>query len=256
MKDLGKKIKSLIIATIALLICWQLLSMAINKVFLPGPIQSFIAFGKELSKGSLVKHGFVSLYRVLASMIISFALALPLGIYMGRNAKADRLLTPITYILYPIPKVVFLPIIVVLFGLGNFPKIFLITLVLFFQLLVVVRDASKSIEDDYVNSAKALGMNNRMILRHIIFPLCIPQAITSLRVGIGTAIAILFFSETFASMNGLGYYISDMMSRRNYDNMFAGIIAMTLLGLGLYGILYVIEDIQTKWQEDSHRVTF
>ena len=256
MKDLGKKIKSLLIATIALLICWQLLSLAINKVFFPGPIKSFAAFGRELAKGSLFKHGLVSLYRILASMIISFALALPLGIYIGRNAKADRILTPITYILYPLPKVVFLPIIVVLFGLGDFPKIFLISLVLFFQLLVVVRDASKSIEDDYINSAKALGMKNGMILKHVVLPLCIPQAITSLRVGIGTAIAILFFSETFASMNGLGYYISDMMSRRNYDNMFAGIIAMTILGLGLYGILYVTEDIMTAWTEDSHRVTF
>lgn len=256
MKDLGKKIKSLLIATIALLICWQLLSLAINKVFFPGPLQSFAAFGRELAKGSLFKHGLVSLYRILASMAISFALALPLGIYIGRNAKADRILTPITYILYPIPKVVFLPIIVVLFGLGDFPKIFLISLVLFFQLLVVVRDASKSIEDDYINSAKALGMKNAMILKHVVLPLCIPQAITSLRVGIGTAIAILFFSETFASMNGLGYYISDMMSRRNYDNMFAGIIAMTILGLGLYGILYIIEDIMTAWAEDSHRVTF
>ena len=256
MKDLGKKIKSLLIATIALLICWQLLSLAINKVFFPGPLQSFAAFGRELAKGSIFKHGLVSLYRILASMIISFALALPLGIYIGRNAKADRILTPITYILYPLPKVVFLPIIVVLFGLGDFPKIFLISLVLFFQLLVVVRDASKSIEDDYINSAKALGMKNGMILKHVVLPLCIPQAITSLRVGIGTAIAILFFSETFASMNGLGYYISDMMSRRNYDNMFAGIIAMTILGLGLYGILYVTEDIMTAWTEDSHRVTF
>ncbi len=227
--------------------------MAIDKVFFPGPLQSFIAFGKELSQGNLIKHGLISLYRVLASMLISFVLALPLGIYIGRNAKADRVLTPVTYILYPIPKVVFLPIIVVLFGLGNFPKIFLISLVLFFQLIVVVRDASKSIEDDYVNSARALGMNNGLILKHIILPLCIPQAITSLRVGIGTAIAILFFSETFASLSGLGYYISDMMSRRNYDNMFAGIIAMAFLGLGLYGILYVIEDVMTNWQEDLHK---
>ena len=253
MKDLTRKLKSLLIAIMVLLICWQILSLAINKPFLPGPIASFKAFFMELANGKIVKHSLVSIYRVLASMVISFALALPLGIVMGRNKRVDRLLTPVTYILYPIPKVVFLPVIVVLFGLGNFPKIFLISLVLFFQLLVVVRDAAKEVEDEYVYSARALGMNNGLILKHVVLPLCIPEAITSLRVGIGTAIAILFFSETFASMNGLGYYISDMMSRRNYDNMFAGILAMTIIGLGLYGILYVLEDILTAWAEDSHK---
>ena len=253
MKDFNKKIKSLIIAVIILLVCWQLIALALNKPFFPGPIKSFEAFFKELFTGSLFKHGLISLYRIVVSMLISFALALPLGIIMGRNKKADSLLTPMTYILYPIPKVVFLPVIVVLFGLGNFPKILLISLVLFFQLLVVVRDSAKLVEDEFVFSARALGMNNSLVLKHIVLPLCIPSAITSLRVGVGTAIAILFFSETFAGMNGLGYYISDMMSRRNYDNMFAGIIAMTILGLGLYGILYIAEDIITAWQEDSHQ---
>lgn len=253
MKDFGRKIKSLIIAALILLICWQLLAMALDKPFFPGPGASFKAFASELAGGALFKHSLISLYRVVMSMAVSFALALPIGIYMGRNKKADRILTPMTYILYPIPKVVFLPVIVVLFGLGNFPKIFLIALVLFFQLLVVVRDAAKSIEDEYIFSARALGMNNSLILRNIVLPLCIPNAITSLRVGIGTAIAILFFSETFASLSGVGYYISDMMSRRNYDNMFAGIIAMSLIGLALYGILYIAEDLMTSWQDDSHR---
>ena len=253
MKDFGRKIRSLAIALVLLLICWQLLAMALDKVFFPGPLASFKAFASELAGGSLFKHSLISFYRVTLSMIISFALALPAGIYIGRNKKVDRILTPITYILYPIPKVVFLPVIVVLFGLGDFPKIFLIVLVLFFQLLVVVRDSAKSVEDEYIFSARALGMRNGMILKHIVLPLCVPAAITSLRVGVGTAIAILFFSETFASLSGVGYYISDMMSRRNYDNMFAGIIAMSLIGLALYAVLYIIEDVMTSWQEDSHR---
>lgn len=253
MKDMKRKMISLSAAALAVILCWQLLSLLIARAFFPRPVDSFRAFFLELTDGELLTHSLISLYRVSASLAVSFTLALGIGMFIGRSKKADRFLTPVSYILYPIPKVVFLPVIVALFGLGDFPKIFLISLVLFFQLLVVVRDAAKGVEDEYVYSARALGMTNPQIIRKIILPLCIPQALTSLRVGAGTAIAILFFAENFASADGLGYYISDMMSRRNYDNMFAGIIAMSLLGLGLYAILYAAEDCLTVWAEPSHK---
>ncbi len=253
MKELKRRIISLLIAAAAIILCWQIFAMLMAKPFIPAPAPCFRAFFGELAKGPLLKHGLVSLYRTGAALFASFALALPCGIIMGRSKKVDRLLTPASYILYPIPKVVFLPVIVVLFGLGDFPKIFLISLVLFFQLLIVVRDAAKQLEDEYIYSARALGMSNAGIITNIVLPLCVPQALSSLRVGTGTAIAILFFAESFASLDGLGYYISDMMSRRSYDRMFAGILAMSLLGLMLYAILYIIEEKLTGWAKDSHK---
>ena len=71
---------------------------------------------------------------------------------------------------------------------------------------------------------------------------------TSLRITLGTAIAVLFFAETFASSDGLGYFILDAMERREYSEMYAGIITMAGLGLIIYGVIDFIEHRFCKWQ--------
>jgi len=245
---LNNKIFGVVISFVICIALWAVLALAINKPFLPGPLTSFKAFFNDLFNGDLFRHSLVSGYRVLLAILISFIFAMPLGIILGRNEKLDNIFAPLIHFLYPIPKVVLLPIIVVLFGLGNFPKILLIALVLFFQLLVVTRDAFKQIPSDYLMVSKSYCIKGISLWKDVYIPACMPQILTSLRVGIGTAIAILFFAESFASLSGLGYFISDSMSRRAYDDMYAGIIAMALLGLIFYGIISFLEKKIIKWK--------
>ena len=109
--------------------------------------------------------------------------------------------------LYPIPKVVFLPILLVLLGLADAPKIVLIALTVFFQVLVAVRDAVHAVPEDLVLSARALGAGRWGVYRHVIVPATLPAVFTSLRIGTGTAIAVLFIAEAIAGSTGLGYFI-------------------------------------------------
>ena len=242
-----KKILSFAAATLLILLFWQIASSLLQKPFLPGIAVSVKALIRDSLSGTLPRHFAVSFYRVALALLFSVVLAVPLGLAMGQHPGLDRFFAPGMYLLYPLPKVVFLPIIVTLFGLGNFPKVLLITLILFFQLLVVTRDASRQIRGEYLLSARSLGMSRPQLWQHVLIPACLPQILTALRVGVGTGIAILFFAETFASLNGLGYYISDAMSRRSYDAMFAGIIAMALLGLLFYAIFRLLEDRVSRW---------
>ena len=231
------------------LLLWQLGSMALQKPFLPTPGASFAAFFEFLFYGEMGRHFLISSGRILCSILLAVVLAVPLGLAMGRINWLGRILNPIVYILYPLPKVVFLPIIVVLMGLGNWPKIFLITLVVFFQIVVVTRDAASSIPQASVQSMRSLNATPWQMFRHLILPSCLPQILTSLRITLGTAIAILFFAETFASFDGLGYFILDGMETREDPAMYAGIIGLALLGLCLYWLVDVLENRWCRWQK-------
>ena len=202
-----------------------------------------------MRSGVLLRHGQISLYRVGSGVIAALVLALPLGMAMGRIAWLDRLLSPMLYLLYPLPKVVFLPIIVVMMGLGNAPKIFLIALVVFFQLLVVVRDSVRSVPKEWTEAMEVLGATRWQRVRELYWPYCLPKVLTALRITLGTAIAILFFAETFASFDGLGYFILNAMECREYAQMYAGILAMAFLGLGLYAAVDMAEAFWCRWQK-------
>ena len=231
------------------LLLWQLGSMALQKPFLPTPGASFAAFFEFLFYGEMGRHFLISSGRILCSILLAVVLAVAMGLAMGRINWLGRILNPIVYILYPLPKVVFLPIIVVLMGLGNWPKIFLITLVVFFQIVVVTRDAASSIPQASVQSMRSLNATPWQMFRHLILPGCLPQILTSLRITLGTAIAILFFAETFASFDGLGYFILDGMETREYPAMYAGIIGLALLGLCLYWLVDMLENRWCRWQK-------
>lgn len=235
--------RDLLLATAALLLIWQLASMIIDKPILPPPWDVVRAFALALPQ-DLGKHILVSAWRVVASIAIAIAFAVPAGLGLGLSPTASRLAAPVIYLLYPIPKIVFLPIILLLLGIGNLSKIFVISLILFFQMLVVVRDEAANIRPELVASVRSLGAGRRALFTYVYFPACLPGVLTSLRVSIGTAIAVLFFAESFATTTGLGYYIIvETWGRLDYAEMYAGVIAMSLLGLALY---FAVDNIQRR----------
>lgn len=244
---INNKITKTLLSVLALLLFWQALSALLQLPALPGPVPSFKAFFLEMT-GSLGFHFYVSAYRVLISLAISLVLAVPLGMVLGREEKIDQFIAPVIYLLYPIPKVVFLPVLLALLGLKDLPKIALITLVVFFQILVTTRDAAKNINRDLINSVVSLGAGRRDIYRHVVWPAAVPEVLTSLRIASGTAIAVLFISETVASQEGLGYYLLDAWSRMSYESMFAGIIAMGILGFVIYIVLDIMEKKACPWK--------
>ncbi|NOY86123.1 MAG: ABC transporter permease [Deltaproteobacteria bacterium] len=213
---------------------------------LPGPVPVFIAFAKAMD-GALMGHFLVSALRVLLSLIFALVAAVPLGIYMGRSRRADALLSPIVYLTYPVPKIAFLPLVIILLGLGNTSKIFLIALILFFQILVTTRDAAREIPKAFILSMRSLGATRRQKAVHLVLPAVLPKILTSLRIGIGTAIAVLFFVESFATNSGLGYFILDAWSRLDYREMYAGIVGMGLLGVILYAAVEMLDNSLCRW---------
>jgi len=144
-------------------------------------------------------------------------------------------MSPVLYLLYPLPKIAFLPIFMVLFGLGNLSKIILLWAVIIFQLLIAVRDGVQSIPLEYHIAADTLGLTRKRRFFKLYLPSALPGLFSALRISVGIGMAVLFFAENYATSYGLGYFIMNSWVMINYPMMFAGI-----LGLGLLSYLVMI----------------
>lgn len=242
----GRKALGYVGATLVLLLGWHALALALDSPALPSPAEALPAFIGLLP--DLWPHTLISLYRVLAALAAGTMLAVPLGLAIGRSRVADALFAPLIFMTYPVPKVVFLPILLIFFGLGNASKIVLLGLIVFFQVLVSARDAARSVPENAILSVRSLGARRLAIARHVVFPAALPEIFTALRVSIGTAIGVLFLSESIAGNDGLGWFIVDAWGLINYPRMFAGILAMAILGVVLYEAADAAERWATRWK--------
>ncbi|MFP3909757.1 MAG: ABC transporter permease [Archaeoglobaceae archaeon] len=237
---------SYLVAVAIIIFLLHLLSLAVDSPALPAPPEVLKALVTQFLEESLLEHFLVSSYRVIYAIALALSLAVPVGL-LSHERGVDKLVTPFLYLLYPIPHIVLLPLIIILFGIGDASKIVLIALIIFFQILVTTRDASRNVSQYYVYSLLSLGAGKKDVYRHVIFPASLPKILTALRISIGTSIAILFFAESFATVRGLGYIIMDSWSRADYPGLYAGIVSMAILGFTLYVILEAIEKRVCRW---------
>ncbi len=228
------RVLGLLAACLILLLLWQALAVAIQRPILPPPVRVLTLFVRELPY-ALGRHLAASFGRVIASIGLAILTAAPLGLLLGQSPLLNRLFEPFIYLLMPIPKVVLVPIVLLLLGVGDVPKIVIISMILFFQVLVLVRDTAAGIRPELLISVRSLGAGRRALFRFVYLPASVPAILTAIRQSIGTAVAVLYVAELFATRYGLGYYIYLHGSTLfDYPRMYAGVLAMSLLGFGLY----------------------
>lgn len=237
-----------VFAVVILLALWEISATLIDQPILPGPYEVFGVFFSELSQ-DLGAHFLASLRRVLASILLAILIAAPAGLLLGQSKQIDRFVSPVLYILYPIPKVVFVPLVLLFLGIGDLSKIVIITLILIFQIVVLVRDQAAALQFELLQSVRSLGAGRRALFRFVYLPATLPAILTAIRQSIGTAVAVLYITELIATRLGLGYYIYLQGSTLfDYPKMYAGVIAMSILGLGLYYLVDMLERRFVRWK--------
>ena len=186
------KEREVLLSAIILTGLWYLLSALIDRPILPFPHTVFWVFVREIT-GELGRHFVHSVLRVLTSISLGIITAGPLGIVLGQSQRLNRLLSPFFYLLYPIPKVVFVPVAILFFGLGELPKVLIIYLIIFFQILVLVRDQAEKLRPELILSVRSLGAGRRALFRFVYLPATLPSIFTAIRQSTGTAIAVLYW---------------------------------------------------------------
>ncbi len=243
------KKRQLLWATLVLLLIWEIAALLLDEPILPTPVQVAQVFVQELLYGQLLGHFLISFWRVIASIFLAILAAVPLGLVLGQSKRLNSLSAPFIYILYPIPKIVLVPIILLLFGIGDLAKIMIIFLILFFQILVLVRDQAATIRGELVQSVRSLGAGRRALFRYVYWPASLPAILTAIRQSVGSAIAVLYIAELIATRKGLGYYIYlNGSTLFNYAAMYAGIVAVSLMGMFLYYFVDWLERRACRWE--------
>jgi NitT/TauT family transport system permease protein len=229
---------------------WLVLSLALGPLVLPRPWAVIRNLAGQLGSPVFLGHAAASVRRLAWGLGAGFAAAFPLGIAMGRSARLDAWLAPVMFLTFPVPKVLFLPALLVVFGFGEAPKAVLVALVTFCQILVVTRDAARNMdprwEDSFATLWPAARAGERLarrlsLLRHVVAPHALPAAVTSLRIASGTAVSVLFIAESFATDRGLGFMIVDAWGAMNLPRMWSGILAMGLLGALIFEAADLLE---------------
>lgn len=241
-----RKLVGYLWGTVFVIALWWALALAINSPALPTPDATWPALVDNFTR--IMPEFWTSLGRIALSMLIGTVLGVPAGLWIGRSRRGDQIFGPVLYVLYPVPKIVFLPVLFILFGLGGQAKVILIAIAIFFQMVVTMRDAAKNVPQGAVVSLCSLGATKGQILREVVLPASLPDLFTALRITTGTAVAVLFIAESMAGSSGLGYYIMHAWSLLEYEQMFAGIIAMAVLGVVIYEVFEILEYRLTKWR--------
>lgn len=234
-------------AFLIIILIWHFFSIAAKVPFIPAPFKVLITI-ISIFKSKILVHSLYSLFRIFAGIFLSMAIGIPIGLVMGYFTGIDKIMSSFIYFIYPVPKIALLPIVMLLFGLGEASKIIMIMLIVLFQVIVAARDSVKSIPKETYYSYQSLGASKMRIFKDIVLPASFSGLITSIRIGLGTAISVLFFTETFGTKYGMGYFIMDSWMRVNYLEMYSGIVVLSIIGSLLFMLVDKIESRVCRWR--------
>lgn len=228
-------------------ILWQGASFLLGETIVPQPLSTSLLFLRLLGEGTILLHGGATLVRLLGGMLLGLTVALPLGIWAGVSRIGNRLVSPVLYVLYPVPKIAFLPLFMILFGLGNRSKIILLFSVIVFQLAIAARDAVKNIPVELHRAARVLELGPAKRFTALYLPSTLPGVFSALRITVGIGMAVLFLAENYATEYGLGYFIMNNWVMINYPRMFAGILTLGILSSLILFLLDILQRILIPW---------
>jgi NitT/TauT family transport system permease protein len=212
---------------------WYIGYLTVHTTVIPNPILVYQNFGTVLADDILI-HILYSLERIGQGLGLSLLVGIPVGMLMAYSNNANKILYPLVYFSYPIPKTALLPIAMLLWGMRDGSKIAIIFLIIVFQVIVAVRDSIRNIDSSLYLVTVSAGASKGQIIWHITLPAILPELLTSLRISLGTAVSVLFFVEGYGTKYGMGYYIVDAWSRIDYISMYSGIIVISIVGFALF----------------------
>ncbi|MGN7398089.1 ABC transporter permease [Peribacillus frigoritolerans] len=224
-----------------------------NPLFLPPPTL-VISDGIILAKTGIITSSIISsTLRIIVGFGLGCIVAVLMGVIMSKSRFVETWISPIINLVGPIPALALLPLFIIWFGIGEFPKILLIAWSTFIPVLIYTLDGLRSVNSTLIRSALSLGANQRQIFTRVILPSAIPNIIVGIEVSLGLSFSALVVSEMMGAENGLGYIITDARNYFKISNMFVAII---LIGLEYTLFAYLIKKAKNKllhWRKGGSR---
>jgi ABC-type nitrate/sulfonate/bicarbonate transport system permease component len=216
---------------LALLLVWELAARAewVNPLIVPAVSKIVGTFSELFWSGQIPVQILASLRRAAVGYALA-ALFIPLGIFMGLFDNIRRALDVTIEMLRPIPPPVVIPAAMLFFGLEDEMKIFVIFFSCAWPILLNTLDGVRNIDRVLLHTARTFGLPQRKIIWQVILPASAPQIMTGLRVSLPIMLILVVISEMVGSTDGIGYFILDAQRRFRVAQMYAGMLALAILG--------------------------
>ena len=237
------------LACIGLLLVWQLASLALNNDSFPTALQAIRAIPAILGdKDSLVNFA-ASLRRMVIGFSVAVAVSIPLGLLMGRSRAVASFFNPLLMVIYPVPKAALMPIIMLWLGVGDLSKTLVIFLGVSLPVIYHSFEGAKAVEEKMLWSGAAMGLSAVQRLVRIVLPAALPEILTGCRTGLVLALITMITSEMIARQSGAGNILFNALDMGQYDTVFAMIIIVGAMGIGLDALFERLRARLVRWSE-------
>lgn len=239
------------VGPIALFALWEI-SVRIwakDNVLLPPASTVFLTLWDIVKDGSLAEHALASLQRVVLGFLLAALAGIPIGLLMGYYRYVDQALSATVNGLRPIPVAAWVPLSIILMGIGERPAIFLVFLGTIWPILLSSIQGVRAVPKHLVWAALTMGATAPQIFTRVIAPAALPAILTGLRVGVGTAFTCVIVAELIAVRSGLGYLITEARMLVRSDLVIAGMLAIGAIGFTLDWVVSRVVGLALRWQE-------
>jgi ABC-type nitrate/sulfonate/bicarbonate transport system permease component len=238
---------------VGLLLAWEMFarSGAVTPFMLPAPSDVAERIFDDAIDGELFTNIGVTLYRALAGFAIAAIAGVMLGAAMARNRIARWFFDPIISVGFPMPKIAFLPVIILWLGLYDVSKITMVVLDAIFPVATATIAGIAGVEKELLWSASNMGAKNRELLWQILLPAALPQILTGLQVALPIALIVVVVTEMQMGGYGLGGAMMQASRFANSRGVFAGIVEIAVIGYALVAVMAWLRRRLLRWHQEA-----
>lgn len=238
------------VAVAVMLAVWQAVAAAgwVNSVFLPSPLAIARALREAIVDGSLWVNLQASLLRIALGWLIGTAAGLAIGLAIGLYSLARSIGMPIVSALFPIPKIAILPLLILWFGIGEPSKVATIALGVVFPTIVAAASGVDSVPRNLIRMAQSFNLPFRAIVARIVLPGAAPAILAGFRISVSTALILVVSAEMIGAERGIGAFILSAGNLMQTDQLMAGVVVLSALGIVLGVVLSRIEQRFGQWR--------
>jgi ABC-type nitrate/sulfonate/bicarbonate transport system permease component len=238
------------IVFVVLIGLWQASSSAglLPALFMPSPVSVARALHELWLDGTLVDNIAASLRRLIPGWIIGTAVGLAFGLAMGIFSAARAAGLPVVSALFPIPKIALLPLLILWFGIGEPSKIATIALGVFFPTAISAYSACDSVPRNLIRMGQSFGLPATDIVAKILLPGAMPGILAGFRISSSVALLLLVAAEMIGAQHGIGAFVLSAGNLMQTDQLVAGVVLLSILGLLISWGLGTVEQRMLRWR--------
>lgn len=240
-----------IASPIVLLLVWELAAQAgwVDTRFFPSPsaiIHSLIAM---LSDGELWVHVSVSLQRIIIGFLLGSIPGVAIGLLMGTQPLVRAAVEPLVHATFPIPKIAVLPLLMLIFGLGEGSKYAVIAVTVIYMALINTYEGVRDIPPIYMDVGHNYGANRWTMFKDIALPGAMPQIIAGLKISMGVSLLVIVAAEFVGAREGIGYLIWNSWQLFEVERMYVGLAISAILGILSAAAFNLLEKYAVPWRK-------